>query len=127
MITEDVLIAVAVFGGFWFIIKLFLDHLTRRKLIESGNIDQNIRYLYFNQAEPQAPSSLKWGLVLVALGLAIVIGQLLPYPWERGEIIFSLMLLFAGIALLINYAIVSARQKVERERRLREGQQSQNT
>ncbi len=107
----DVLIPLVVFGGLWFILKLFLDHSTRRKLIDSGNIDENIKYLYFNRPEQYAPSSLKWGLVLVGLGLAVVIGQILPYPWDKGEIIFSLMLLFSGIGLLVNYAIVSKKQK----------------
>lgn len=127
MITEDVLITISVFGGLWFIFKLFLDFLTRRKLIQSGNIDENIKYLYFNnRPEPQGPSSLKWGLVFVGLGLAVVIGQILPYPWERGEIIFSLMLLFSGIGLLINYGVVAKKQKEAQNRQMEKPSQTMN-
>jgi hypothetical protein len=94
-----------------FIVKLILDYRLKRRLLDKGEIDKNVTALFFNKAEYLAPTSLKWGLVLIGLGLAIIIGQMLPYDYDRGEITFSLMLLFAGIGLLIYYAVANQKLK----------------
>ena len=51
-----------------------------------------------------AEDALKWGIVAVATGAALVLIQMLPY--ERDEpIVLGIALLFVGIGLLVYYAL----------------------
>ncbi|MBN2226113.1 MAG: hypothetical protein JW763_01990 [candidate division Zixibacteria bacterium] len=100
---------------FAYMLKLYLDYRLRRKLIDAGQVDERIKYLFFSKDEAYAPSSLKWGLVLLGLGLAIIIARLLPYKWYETEISISLMFVFAGAGLLVYYFIADQRAKKHRE------------
>jgi len=95
-----------VFLSISFVIKVISDNRIRRRLIESGKIDEQVQFLYMHpdKKESSPLSSLKWGLVLVALGLALFVGQFLPYEME-GEGTIGTMFLFSGIAFLIYYFV----------------------
>jgi hypothetical protein len=55
-------------------------------------------------AEDRVGGALKWGIVAVATGAALVLIQMLPY--ERDEpIILGIILLFVGIGLLVYYSM----------------------
>jgi hypothetical protein len=85
-----------------FVVKAFLDYFMRRRLIEKGLVDKNVKHL-FKYGSP-ALSSLKWGMVLIGLGGAVIIGRLVPYRWSD-EITISSMFILAGLALVIYYFI----------------------
>ncbi len=101
---SDVLMAVAVLGGFAVIIKIIADSITRHKLINKGMVDEKVKHLFTKDAQLQRLSSLKWGLVLVGVGLALFISQIAD-EYITDESVFGLMFLFAGIAFLIYYGI----------------------
>lgn len=86
------------------IIKMFLDYRMRRRLIDKGLVDENIKHLFPNESVNQRLSALKWGLVLVGIGVAVLIGQLFPYRISD-EITISLMFIFSGIGLLLFYIV----------------------
>lgn len=88
------------------IIKLTLDHRMRQKLIDKGMVDENVKYLYQQNGAARALSSLKWALVLIGLGAAIVAGQLVPSRMTE-QVTFGGMFLFAGIGLLVYYLIAA--------------------
>jgi hypothetical protein len=88
------------------IIKLVLDHRMRQKLVERGMVDENLKYLYKTNGEGRAMSSLKWALVLMGIGLAVLVGQFAPNHMVE-EITFACMFLFAGLGLLVHYLIAS--------------------
>jgi len=92
------------FGVFAYIVKIVSDNRIRRRLIESGQIDEKIKYLYFQQPKPFSDpfNSVRWGLVLIALGLAVIIGQQFPVG-EKEQMTLSAMFLLAGLAFLIYY------------------------
>lgn len=67
------------------------------------------------KAQPQPYKNLKWGLLLIGLGLGLFIAYLLDY-WvfnstneelneKVGFIYFSLMAIFGGLGLFISYLI----------------------
>ena len=97
------------------VIKVISDNRIRKQLINSGNVDEKIKFLYMNpKSKESSPlNSLKWGLVLVALGLALFVGQFLPYEME-GEGTIGTMFLFSGIAFLIYY-FVSKKEEAKQE------------
>ena len=56
------------------IIKILSDSKTKRILIEKGMLDENVKYLYADRYDSNVPASLKWGMVLTAIGLAVIVG-----------------------------------------------------
>ena len=103
-----------VFVSISFVIKVISDNRIRTRLIESGKIDEKLQFLYMNSGKKiSSPlNSLKWGLVLVALGLALFVGQFLPYEME-GEGTIGTMFLFSGISFLIYYNMSKKEQNKE--------------
>ena len=101
---------IALFVAIAVITKLGLDHRTRQKLIEKGMVDEKVKFLYRENGETRALSSLKWALVLIGIGLAVVVGQIVPNRMME-EITVAGMFLFAGIGLLVYYAVASHKLK----------------
>jgi len=60
--------------------------------------------LVVTSAVDQSLSSLKWGLILTAIGAAIIIGTS-SFSHDTEENTISLMFLFAGLALIFHYFI----------------------
>jgi hypothetical protein len=107
----DVIPVVVIFGVFAFMLQAFLDYRVRIKLIDKGLVDEKVKHLYADRAPQSLPTSLKWGMVLVGIGLAIILGRLMPYE-IADEITVSGMFVFGGLGLLI-YAVLemNARRK----------------
>ena len=87
------------------IVKIVSDNMVRRKLIDKDMVNADAKYLFVNSMN-SAPASLKWGLVLIAVGAAVLIGQLAPYSISE-EVTISAMLIMAGLALIVYYFIAS--------------------
>jgi len=99
---KEVLQMLIVFGSIAFIIKTFLDYSMRKKLIEKGLVDSNVKHL-FRYGGPTS-TSLKWGMMLIGIGAAVIVGRLVPYRIQD-EVTISLMFILAGLALVIYYFI----------------------
>lgn len=102
------------FGVVAFIVKIILEHQTRKKLIEKGMLDENVKYLYADRPEDRILPSLKWGMILIGVGIAFFIGQLVP-PELAEEITIGGMFLFAGLGLILYYAIANKMVKKSKE------------
>ncbi len=98
-----------VFGSFGYILKLFLDYRMRQKLIDKGLTGDDVKHLFVERFRQGAPSSLKWGMVLLAVGAAILIGRLMPYD-VADEYTVAFMFIFGGAALLA-FGIIARRMK----------------
>ena len=114
---ESVLIPAVVFFSIVAIVKIVSDAKTRNRLIEKGTVDEETRNMLGATTELAALSSLKWGMILVGIGLAALISQLFPY-YISDEIAFGLIFIFAGLAFLIYYPLA--------ERRIRKNKEKQN-
>ena len=91
-----------VFFTIGFVFKLIMDYSMKKKLIEKGLVDENVKHL-FKYSSP-ASGSLKWGMVLLGIGIAVIIGRLVPYHWSDEATVASMFIL-AGLALIVYYAI----------------------
>jgi hypothetical protein len=96
-------------------VRIFSEHRTRRKLIEARLDDSEIRALLSRPEAADRFSSLKWGLLLVGVGMALVSVQFLPYSGDD-PITFGLMFLYGGVALLLYHVIAGIIARRERER-----------
>ncbi|MBN2105241.1 hypothetical protein JW835_14485 [bacterium] len=102
---SDVFIVAIVFFSFVGVVKVISDNRIRQKLIDKGELGEKVKYLYSNSTS-RTLSSLKWGFVLIGLGLALLIGQLLPVDVQE-EVVVGAMFILAGSGLLLFYYIAS--------------------
>ena len=99
---ETVLPMLIVFGTVGFVIKTSLDYKMRRQLIEKGLVDEKVKNIFAGTVTTE--TSIKWGMVLIGIGLAILLGELFPYSISD-EVTVSLIFLFSGIGLILFYLI----------------------
>jgi len=108
------LVGIFFFAMVGYVIKILSDNRIRRRLIDSGQVDEKVKYLYFKTptsiSEPF--NSVRWGLVLIALGLAVLIGQLFP-AGDKEQMTLSAMFILAGIAFLVYYVL--AKREINRK------------
>lgn len=98
----EIIIVPIFFLAFVWMVKIISDNRIRRLLIEKGKLDESAKFLYQYQALAHPLSSVKWGLVLIGIGAALLLSQLFPYAFSD-EAMFGLISLFAGLGFLIYY------------------------
>jgi len=117
---ESIIIVPVLFLSIVWIVKIVAENRTRQKLIDKGVIDEKIKDMFANQAELSILSNLKWGMILVGIGVAFFSYQLFDLRLHD-EGIFGLMLILAGAGFLIYYPIAQNRMKeIERRRNQRD-------
>jgi len=117
MFDLDMLIPITFFVIIGYVIKSISDNRVRHRLIEKGLLDKNINILYAERLEGSYLSALKWGLLMVGLGMALLITQLFP-EYISEEFTVGGMFIFAGAAFLIYYFI--ARNLISKNEILKE-------
>ena len=110
---EAPLILAVIFFGIAAIVKIVSESRTRNQLIEKGMADDEIKRLYGATSSLQSISSLKWGMVLVGIGLAVLISRFFP-RYVSDEVAWGLMFVFAGLGFLIYYPIAARLMKKEK-------------
>ncbi|MFQ5864602.1 MAG: DUF6249 domain-containing protein [bacterium] len=96
------------------IVKIVADNSVRRKLIDKEMVNEGVKYLYAHTFANQVPASLKWGMVLIAVGLAIFIAQFFPYTISD-EATIGVMFVMGGLALILYYFIAKRMLKRSEE------------
>jgi len=90
----------AVWGG-----AIITRHKERIALIEKGIAAEEIKSLYARPTWHRDPlSSLKWGMIFIGTGIAILVGMWLRDTYMVSEGVFpGLIALLAGLGLIIFY------------------------
>ncbi len=112
---EAVLIIAIIFVSLVTFAKIIADSQMRNKLIEKDQLNENVQYLYSNSLDYRVPSSLKWGFILIGVGAAFIIGQLVP-PDISEEVTIGSIFLLAGIGLIAYYFVASRIVKRQRDK-----------
>ncbi|MBI5471421.1 MAG: hypothetical protein HY961_03660 [Ignavibacteriae bacterium] len=92
---------------------IFTRHKERMTMIDRGLKAEDIKSLYERHTFQVSPlSSLKWGMVLVCIGLAILVGMWMHQVllFEEG-IFFGLIAAFGGLGLVLFYFIAERKAK----------------
>ena len=110
-----ILVPIILFVVIGWIIKVLSDNNLKRQLIQQGKLDENAKYLYLDKYENIVPSSLKWGMVLISLGLAIFLGKIISATdfggfryHDEEALTFALMFIFGGVSLIV-YHVMAVR------------------
>jgi hypothetical protein len=106
--NAEVMIPISLFAMVFGIVYLAIRRKERMALIEKG-LSADVL-----EAHKRAPSTLKWGMVFLGVGIGILLGRILAEYTMLGEeeSFFSMVFLFGGLALLIYYFI---EKKLERK------------
>lgn len=104
-----VLIVGIVFGAVVAIIKTVTEHRVKLRYLEKGPEGVPTTPIDFGSSTHH-DSSLKWGLVALFVGVALLIMEMMPRYFEN-EAILGGMFLSGGLALLIYYFIADAKKK----------------
>lgn len=90
-------------------------HKERMTMIEKGLRAEDIRSLYERGTLRMNPlSSLKWGIVFVAIGLAVLLGMHMDYTYGMEEGVYpALIALFGGAGLILFYVLASRRRTTQ--------------
>lgn len=95
-------------------------HKERMTMLEKGFSAEQMKSLAHREFRGHSPlSSLKWGIIILAIGLAIIVGNFLRSVYQVDEsIVAGVVFLFAGLALVAFYIIASKKlqeQETHRE------------
>lgn len=96
----DVVPVFIIFPAFALMFKWFLEYRLRQRLIEKGMVDDKVRFLNLASLGQSTGGSLKWGMILVLIGLAITVVQMFDVS---DEMILAIILMAAGGGLLFYY------------------------
>lgn len=101
-------IMLGLFAMIAFIVYNSQQHKLRMKMVESG-----VTNLDLTKMKTPSDNSLKYGLVCVALGVAIFLGLMFEryVPEMGGEFGFAFIPIFIGLALIISAIIERSRGK----------------
>ena len=104
---DDNLVPIALFLTLAFTVvsvtRIISESRTRRQMIQAGTPPEQAQAILTPpRRDPALYSALKWGLVIGAAGLALVVIQFLPYQADE-PIVYGLILLFTGAGLLTYY------------------------
>jgi hypothetical protein len=84
-------------------------HKERMQIIEKGLSAEDMKALYSSVARPSSPlTSLKWGIVIALVGLAVLIGVWLNTTYYVADGVYpGLIGVFGGLGLILFYRIAS--------------------
>jgi hypothetical protein len=99
---------VLIWGGI-----LFTRHKERMTIIDRGLKPEDMKALYERGTfQPREFNSMKWGIVLVAIGLAILMGIWLHETYMVPEGVYpGLIALFGGVGLVVYYLISTRKSR----------------
>jgi len=113
-VLVPIIVVPVIFFAIVMVVKTISDNAVRKKIIDKGLVNEEVKYLFAREHADYLPVSLKWGMVLVALGLAILIGRLVPYSFQD-EATVSGMFILGGLALILYYLVTRGQQRDDRQ------------
>ena len=106
---EEILIPITMFAAIGIVLYQFIKSRSaeRMAIIDKGLNEEQLRYLLKAKKGTFANSgwSVKLGAVLIGVGLAVIIGAMVPYDIQE-EITTGLVFMLPGIGLLLVYKFV---------------------
>jgi len=111
---NEVLMAVAIIGGFgttiYFFTKVMTDYILKKKMIEKGFVNDDTQAIFKQHSADGKYSSLKWGLIIFFAGLSLVIMEFIPTERDS-PLPYGLFALSVSLGFLIYYFLLKKELK----------------
>lgn len=84
------------------IIKLITNYQIKKKMIEAGYVNEENTALLKNQEAESRLSALKWGILILMAGIALLLLEFIPYN-GNSPFVYGFIAVFVAIGFLIYY------------------------
>jgi hypothetical protein len=81
------------------------DYILKKKMIEKGFVNDDTQAIFKTHSETNRYSSLKWGLIILFAGLALILMEYIPSGHES-PLPYGLFAVSVSLGFLIYYFIV---------------------
>lgn len=112
----EILVPLGFFAAIVWIVKIVSDNRIRRKMLDQHVSDEMVEaILQKGKSEPSALGALKWGLIVLGVGGALILVELFSIDADE-PLAYGMLFLAAGAGLIAYYLIASAHEHVDREK-----------
>lgn len=105
---QQVLIPMVVIGipflGLVYIIRIYTNYILKKNMIEKGFVNEEAQALFREQKTSSSLGSLKWGILMITVGIALVVSDFLPFSYDSTAK-YGIIAAFVGIGFLVYYQI----------------------
>lgn len=105
---------VAVSWIFAWMVARVSENWIRKKAIERGASQKVVEGLFRDDDSPSRYGALKWGMVIIALGLAVCVQSVAPYDFAD-PVAYGVLFVFGGGALVLYYVLVGRSEERRRD------------
>ncbi|MBN2008690.1 hypothetical protein JW960_05050 [candidate division KSB1 bacterium] len=106
----EIFIPIALFISIAYSIKVVTENRLRNSLIKRGLVKDELKIAYSQNWEMSAPSSLKWGIVLIFMGLAFLFIYFIP-EFDSEKLMAAVLFVMAGLGFIAYYGLGSYMSK----------------
>jgi len=111
---REVLMPLAIFAGLggsvYFFTKALTDYILKKKMIDKGYVNEDAQAIFKRHADENKYSALKWGLIILFGGLALILIEYIPTSPES-PLPYGLLAFFISFGFLIYYFMVKKEQE----------------
>lgn len=106
---KQVLMPLTIIGTFGvsllFFARTITDYILKKKMIEKGFVNDDTQAIFKRHTEENKFSTLKWGLIILAAGLALIILEYVPYERES-PLPYGIFAVAVSLGFLLYYFLV---------------------
>ena len=99
-----ILIVLGFFLMIGFVTRTLSDNRVRRELLQTNADAATIENLFLRSRSENPDNSLKWGIVSVSIGIALVLAELMKLSADQ-PMAYGLVFIFGGGGLLVFYLV----------------------
>ena len=106
---KDILMPIAIFGGFGTTLVLFTrsitDYILKKRMIDKGFVNEDTQAIFKRHTTENKFSALKWGLIIFFAGFSLILLEYIPHEADS-PLPYGLFALFVSLGFLIYYFMV---------------------
>lgn len=106
---REVLMPIAILGtlggSIFFFTKIMTDYILKKKMIDKGFVNEDTQAIFKKHVDENKYSALKWGLIILFGGLALMIMEFIPTSPES-PLPYGMLAFFISLGFLIYYFVM---------------------
>ena len=90
--------------------KVMTDYILKKKMIDKGFVNEETQAIFKKQAQENKYAALKWGLIILFGGLALILMEFIPTNPES-PLPYGLLAFFISLGFLTYYFLINRENK----------------
>ena len=116
-IVPDLVIGLIIYGILK-LVQIIAEYKLKRRLLDKAQVDEGFSSALADSLktlsgpkENNPYPSLKWGLVTLGIGIALIVTNFMEFDYRQSPLPFGLLLTGASLGFLVYYLIVISKEK----------------